>query len=131
MILPVTDDRETGPFFAAAREGRLAYAACEHCERGSHPPTPFCSYCGEPRTAWRDASGKGTLHSFTTVSHQVHPDYPVPYTLVLVSLDDNPDVQLVGRIDGDAGLRVGQPMEIWFDRIADDVVLPQWRPAAA
>lgn len=131
MILPVTDDRDTGPFFAAAREGRLVYAACEHCGRGSHPPAPFCSHCREPRSAWREASGRGTLHSFTTVTHQVHPDYPAPYTLVLVSLDDNRDIQLVGRIDGDAALRIGQPMEVWFERLAEDVTLPQWRSVAA
>jgi uncharacterized OB-fold protein len=130
MILPFTEDRDTGPFFAAAREGRLVYAACEHCGRGSHPPTPFCGYCREPRSLWREASGRGTLHSFTIVSHQIHPDYPAPHALVLVTLDDNQDIRLVGRIDGEPALEIGQAMEVWFDRIADDVVLPQWRPVA-
>jgi uncharacterized protein len=129
MILPVVDDRETGPFFAAAREKRLVYAACEHCGRGSHPPTPFCSYCHEPRSEWRNSSGRGTLHSFTTVTHAVHRDYPVPYTLLLVSLDDNPDIQLMGRIDGAASVAVGDAMELMFDEGPDGVVLPNWRPA--
>lgn len=131
MILPVVDDRDTGPFFAAAREGRLVYAACEHCGRGSHPPAPFCSHCREPRSAWPQASGRGTLHSFTTVAHQIHPDYPTPYQLVLVQLDDNVDIQLVGRVPGDDPLTVGQPMDVWFEQIGEEDVLPNWRPAAA
>ena len=125
------EDRDTGPFFATAREGRLVYAACGHCGRASHPPTPFCSHCRRPRSEWREASGRGILHSFTVVAHQIHPDYPTPYTIVLVTLADSADVRLVGRIDGDPPLVIGQPMELWFETLADDVVLPQWRPAAA
>lgn len=133
MILPVIEDRDTGPFFAAAAaaEGRLVYAACGNCGRGSHPPSPFCSYCRKPRSEWREASGRGTLQSFTIVTHQIHPDYPTPYTVVLVTLDDSADVQLVGRIAGEPALEIGQPMEVWFDRLTEDSVLPQWRPIAS
>jgi uncharacterized OB-fold protein len=131
MILPVVNDRDTGPFFAGAAEGRLLFAACEHCGRGSHPPSPYCSYCRRLRSEWRESAGRGTLHSLVVVTHQVHPDYPVPYTVVLVTLDDNDDVRLLGRIDGEPDLAIGQPMEVWFDTLADDVALPQWRPVGA
>jgi uncharacterized OB-fold protein len=129
-MLPVTDDRDTGPFFAAAAEGRLIYAACEDCNHGIHPPTPYCPHCGGARIAWRAASGTGTLHAFTTVMHQVHPDYPAPYTVVLVTLDDTPDVRLAGRLDGGPALSLGQAMQVWFETVADGVVLAQWRPAS-
>ena len=129
MILPVIEDRDTGPFFAASAEERLVFAECEHCGRGSHPPMPFCAHCHQPRTAWRDASGRGTLHAFTVVTHGAHPDFPVPYTLVLVTLDDNPDVRMIGSMAGAQALDIGQAMTVWFDRRSDDVVLPQWRPA--
>lgn len=128
MILPVTDDRETGPFFAAAAEGRLSVKACHACGRGIHPPVPHCPYCGSADTGWRDVAGRGTLHAWTTVVHQVHPDFPAPYTIIVVELDDMAGIRLVGRLEGQPELSMGQPMQVSFDRIAEDVVLPNWRP---
>ena len=63
------------------------------------------------------------------VEHQVHPAFPAPYTVVLVELDDHPEARLVGQLAGQPALAVGQPMEVWFERLSDDAVLPQWRPA--
>jgi uncharacterized OB-fold protein len=128
-MLPVTDDRDTGPFFAAAREGRLAYAACAQCNRAVHPPMPYCPHCGGDRIGWRTASGRGTLHGFTVVEHQVHPAFPAPSTVVLVALEETPDVRLVGQMSGTPTLQIGEPMEVWFEAKGEDVVLPQWRPA--
>ena len=126
-MLPVTDDRDTGPFFEAARECRLAYAACDQCRRAIHPPMPWCPHCGG-RIGWRTASGRATLYGFTLVEHQIHPAFPTPYTVVLVELADSQDVRLVGHLAGKHELRIGQPMEVWFEDKGDGVVLPQWRP---
>src|SRR5882757_9202218 len=103
-MIPNTQDHDTAGFFAAAAEGRLVYRACGDCGRGLHPPTAHCPFCGGWNTGWRDAKGTGTLHSWTTVHQSVHPAYPAPYTLVLVALDDTPDVRLMGRIDGEPEL---------------------------
>ena len=63
------------------------------------------------------------------VEHQVHPAFPAPYTVVLVELDDHPEARLSASCPASPELAVGQPMEVWFERLSDDVVLPQWRPA--
>lgn len=128
-ILPVDFDRDTSPFFQAAKEGRLVYHACNACDRASHPPTRFCDACGGSDSAWREASGQGTLYSWTTVTHQVHPAYPAPYTVVLVALNEAPNVRLVGTLPGAADLAAGQPMSVWFDPVGEGIVLPQWAPA--
>ena len=60
-------------------------------------------------------SGRGRLYSWTTVEHQVHPAYPVPYTIVLVELDDEPGVRLIGYLPGAPELTEGQPMQVWFE----------------
>ena len=126
-IEPVDFDRDTGPFFHAAREGRLIYRFCRACQRGFHVPAQYCNHCGSPDTEWRDASGDGVLYSWTTVPKEVHPAYPAPYTIVVVSLAEAPDVRLVGSIAGEPRLSAGQPMTVWFQEVADGVVLPQWR----
>jgi len=127
-MLPYTRDHDTRGFFEAAREGRLVFRACRACGKGLHPPTTFCPYCGSGDTAWREARGTGTLHAWTTVTHTIHPGHPAPYTVVLVQLDDCAEVRLVGRLDGAPELRAGMAMEVWFETVADGVVLPQWRP---
>ena len=128
-MLPIIDDRDTGPFFAAALMHRLVYAACPSCDRAVHPPVPYCPYCNKgEEIVWRDASGRGTLYAFSIVEHQVHPAFATPYTLVLVALDDAPDVRLMGTLPGAPILYIGQTMEIWFEDKGDCVCLPQWKP---
>ncbi|MFA7586425.1 MAG: OB-fold domain-containing protein [Novosphingobium sp.] len=128
-ILPVDFDRDTGPFFTAARDHRLVYRHCRDCGRGIHIPSQTCKHCGSLETEWREASGRGQLFSWTVTRNPTHPAYPVPYTIVVVSLEEAPDVRLIGRIDGAAELEAGQPMQVWFDDVGEGVVLPQWRPA--
>src|SRR5256885_2498717 len=96
-MVPNVADRDTAGFFQAAAEGRLVFRACNGCGRGLHPPTAHCPHCGGWNTVWRDPLGPGTLHSWTEVHQSVHPGYAAPYTLVLGTLDDSPDVRLIGR----------------------------------
>jgi len=127
-LTPNILDRDTRGFFEAAAQGRLVFRACNTCARALHPPTVHCPYCGGWDTEWRGAKGTGTLYSWTTVVHRTHPDFSTPYTIVLVELDDAHDVRLVGRIGGHVKLAAGRPMEVWFEKLPNGGVLPQWRP---
>ena len=127
--VPVTDDLDTGGFFDAAARGELAIKMCDGCGAVLHLPVAYCYRCGSWDTSWHVVSGRGSVYASTVVAHQVHPAYPVPYTLVLVELGDHPQARLVGQLPGRHDLAIGQAMEVWFDQVADDVVLPQWRPA--
>ncbi len=60
--------------------------------------------------------------------HQVNPAYPVPYTIVVIALDDAPDVRLIGSLKGAVPLKAGQPMQVFFDETSSSTGLPQWRP---
>jgi hypothetical protein len=70
----------------------------------------------------------GHLYSWTVAEHQVHPGFPVPYTVVLVELDEVPGVRLVGHLPGARDLAMGMPMQATFDTIRDGVVVPMWEP---
>ena len=60
----------------------------------------------------------------------------VPYAVVLVSLDDAPELRVVGNMPGVPieDIRIGMAVEaIWEERHADDgavILLPQWQPAS-
>jgi uncharacterized OB-fold protein len=129
MLLPVDDDKDTGGFFQAAARGELVVRVCDQCETILHVPRAYCRACGSWDGSWRAVAGSGTLHSWTVADHQVHPAYPVPYTIVLVDLDDAPGVRLLGHVPGSPDLRAGMAMRVRFDELADGVVLPNWEPA--
>jgi hypothetical protein len=63
------------------------------------------------------------------VTHQIHPHFPVPYTILLVELDELPSIRFVGSLQGDPDLYENQPMEVWFETLDDGTTLPQWRAA--
>jgi uncharacterized OB-fold protein len=128
-LLPVTDDHDTGGFFAAAERGELVVRQCDDCDTVLHLPVAYCHQCGSWNGSWRTVAGTARLVSWTSAEHQVHPAYPVPYTIVLVELDDRPGVRFVGYLAGAPQLTDGQPMRVWFERLDDGVVLPQWEPA--
>ncbi len=125
---PTTVD--TGGFFEAAARGELAHPDVQRLRRrAARAASPTATAAAAGTAAGRPSPAPARLYSWTVVAHQVHPAFPVPYTVVLVELDDHPEARLVGQLPGRPELVAGQPMEVWFEPLSDDVVLPQWRPA--
>jgi uncharacterized OB-fold protein len=80
------------------------------------PVTPLCAECRSFDFEWAPCSGKGIVYSYTVVQHQTHPAFPVPYTIVLVGLEEGP--RLVAQLRGGAGGRVSIGAEVhveWED----------------
>ena len=127
-ILPVDDDHDTGGFWDAAKRGQLVVRRCDGCGAVIHVPVAYCYACGSWEGSWTPVAGTGRVVSWTTAEHQVHPAYPVPYTIVLVELDDHPGVRFVGHLPGAPQLTDGQPMRVWFEQLDGGAMLPQWAP---
>jgi uncharacterized OB-fold protein len=52
----------------------------------------------------------------------------VPYAAVVVELDEGPRLTTwVTGISPDE-LRIGMPVELWFDTVTDEVTLPKFKP---
>ena len=132
-LVPVTDDHDTGEFFAAAARGELVVRRCRDCGAALHVPRMYCRHCRSWNGDWRTIDGAATLYSWTVVTHQVHPAYPTPYTVVIVALDADPDLHFAGRLDDAPDLHAGMPMQLWFEKLGDDeqdrpITVPNWRP---
>jgi uncharacterized OB-fold protein len=129
-LVPTTDDLDTGEFFAAAGRGELVVRRCRDCVTALHVPRMYCRHCRSWNGDWQVIDGAATLYSWTVVTHQVHPAYPTPYTVVIVALDADPDLHFAGRLDGSPELRAGMPMDIWFETLDDqrNAIVPNWRP---
>ncbi len=127
-VLPRKNDRDTGGFFEAADRRELVYRACADCGAVSNPPRARCAACGGWNTAWKQASGKARLRTWSVVHQQVHPAFPAPYTIVVVELDDAPGIRYVGYMDGAHDLHDGQAMRVRFEPTEDGGALPLWIP---
>ena len=126
-LLPARDP-DTWGFFEAAARGELVVNACAACGAVLHLPRPYCHHCGSFAVQWRTVAGRGRLVSWTAVHQPFHPAFEVPYTVVLVELDDVPGARLLGALPGAPDLADGMEMEVRFEAVADGVVLPQWAP---
>ncbi len=128
MPLPVLSDPDTAGFWMAAQRGEVAVCACANCGAVLHLPRSYCHTCRSWIVEWKPVSPKASLVSWTVAEHQVHPAFPVPYTLVLVALNDAPEVRLAGYLEGRPALKSGLPMKAAFVRPADGVTLVNWIP---
>ncbi|HMC38825.1 MAG TPA: Zn-ribbon domain-containing OB-fold protein [Acidimicrobiales bacterium] len=127
--LPTIED-ENRPFWDAARDGRFLIARCQECGRAHHYPRPFCPFCWSENVEWEEASGRGTLYTYSTVYvNDMHPfSEQLPYVAAVVDLEEGPRV-MTTIVDCDpAELRVGQDVEVAYRQIAEELTVPVFRP---
>ena len=99
-LAPAVSDPDTGGFFAAAARGEVALRYCAGCGAVLHLPRAYCWHCGGWDTGYRAVPPRARVYSWTVVEHQVHPAYPVPYTVALVELAGEPAARLVTYLPG-------------------------------
>jgi uncharacterized OB-fold protein len=127
--LPVPDDVSKG-FWDAAARGQLALPRCSVCARFVLPPRAVCPECGttDPRFATAPVEGGGVVRSWTVMRDSFLPGFAddVPYLLVDVELDTQPDLRMIGRlVDGpDAPLHLGDRVTVTFDELGEGFAVP-------
>ena len=119
-------DQESQPYWDGAAEGKLRLQRCAACGKLRNYPQLVCTDCYSLDVEWVEASGDGTVHSWTVAHHAFLPAFrgDVPYTLVIVDLQEEP--RTMGRLDPSAQehLRIGLPVRIAFQRNAEGTPLP-------
>ena len=98
-----------------------------------HPPRPVCPRCHRRDVAWEQASGRGSIVSFT-VNHQPwFPGMQVPYVIALVELAEQEGLRLTTDLVGCApeDVRIGMAVRVTFRPVSDDVALPLFEPDPA
>jgi uncharacterized OB-fold protein len=124
---------EMAPFWAAARRRQLAVQRCSSCGTHRFPARDLCSRCLGREAEWVTVSGRGTLFSYAIMHQVYHPGFAdrVPYAVVVVELDCG--ARLVSNLQDTPldRLAIGMPVEVAFEELSADVVLPVFRPAAS
>lgn len=125
--LPVIDPG-TEPFWNAARAHRLSIPRCRSCGRHHFYPRELCPHCHSDDIEWCDASGRGTVYSYTIARRPAGPAFApdVPYVLALITLDE--DVRMLTNIvtDDVEAVRIGSRVEVRFDDVTTEVTLPKF-----
>ena len=108
--------------------GKLPIQRCAGCGKLRHPPRPMCDACRSMLWDHIEASGRGTLHSFTVIHHPQFPGYEYPIVIALVDLEEGERMlsQLVD-CERDA-VRIGMPLVARIHEDPDGFKLPVFRP---
>lgn len=124
--VPVPDEA-SAPFFEGAARGELVLQHCGSCGAFMWPVRTRCVECFSNEVEWAPASGRAELYSFVVV-HQRYPGFEEPYVLATVQTSEG--VRFNTSIaDADADeLEIGMPLEVVFERVSDDVVVPKFKP---
>jgi uncharacterized OB-fold protein len=120
-------------FWSATAEGHLVLARCDACGVIIWYPRAMCPDCGTTSVSWVEASGFGTVYSFTIVHRGGAGPYRdvVPYVIAYVELLEGPRV-LTNIVDCEPELvRIGQPVQVVFSDTGEGSALYRFRPAAS
>lgn len=120
------------PYWDAAREHRLVLQYCNSCARHIHYPRIACPHCGSEELGWREASGRGTIYSYTVVEANAPSAFieDIPYVVAVIRLEEG--VQMLSNVvDCDPyTLRCDQPVEVKFTALNDRFTLPCFMPVS-
>jgi uncharacterized OB-fold protein len=124
----------TQPFWEATGQHRFLLQHCNVCATNIFYPRASCPSCGSTDLAWQDASGRGTVHTFTIPRRPTHRAFAgaPPIVLAIVELAEGPRVT-TNLVDCEpADVSVGMAVELTWDETGDDgIALPLFRPAGA
>lgn len=120
------------PFWNACKEHRLTLQKCGNCGQHTFFPAYVCPHCFADALQWVPASGKGTVYSTTVVERGAGPAFEEesPFTVALIELDEGP-IMMSNIVGAEPyATRIGDRVEVDFRQVAEDTVLPVFRPAA-
>jgi uncharacterized OB-fold protein len=123
----------TRPFWEAARRGALELQRCQSCGHFQHPPYATCVECVSTDLKFEPVRGYGAIYAYTIMYHTGDKRFAaaVPYASIIVELDDAPGALLVGNLLNAeyTEAKVGRRVEVVFERLNDQITLPQFRLA--
>ena len=119
----------TGPFWEAAKRGKLLLQYDPVVKRYQFYPRPVSVYTGRAGLEWREASGRGTLYSFTE-THVAPPGFEdlAPYMIGVVELEEG--VRLLTPLQNltVADATLGMEMRLCWQKLSDEITYFAFEP---
>ncbi len=125
---------EIKTFWDGTAQGKLLLPRCTQCSGIIWYPRPWCPSCASTQVEWIEATGRGTIYSYTVNRRGVadmaaYRDAGV-YVLAYVELEEGPRM-MTNIVDCDPdSVRIGQQVELVFHDTGQGTALPRFRPAS-
>jgi hypothetical protein len=122
-VLPV-QDAVSAPWFEAAAQGKLLLQRDPVTGKPQFYPRGHVLGAPEREPEWFQASGRGTLHTFTVVKRSLHKQFAVPFTIAIVDLEEG--VRMTSWIVDvpEDQLRCDMPLKVVFREIHPGLTMP-------
>lgn len=124
-LLPEHLDADTAPFWAAARQRRLAYQVCDACSAVVFFPRAHCPGCLSRQLSWHDSAGRGVIYTFSVIRSSRDPRFAgrVPYCVAWIDLDEG--FRMMSNVVGAdvSSIRIGQRVSVRW-ATSGEAVLP-------
>ena len=106
---------------------------CGGCAHVFYYPRTNCPACLSQDLSWVEASGRGTIYSYTVCRRPQSPEFAddVPYVLAAITLDEGPRVSTLLVEQDPDNVPIGAPVEVvWDDEVSPELVLTHTRDDA-
>lgn len=122
-VLPV-QDAISAPWFEAAAQGKLLLQRDPITGKPQFYPRGHVLGAPEREPVWFQASGRGTLHTYTVVKRSLHKQFAVPFTVAIVDLEEG--VRMTSWIVDvpEDQLRCDMPLKVVFREIHPGLTMP-------
>lgn len=124
--VPDLNDPVTGPYWEAAQRGELVVQRCAQCGTPRWYPSPVCRQCWSFDYDWHQVPPTGTLYTWVRVHQPFAKGFEpeLPYVVAIVEVEGGVRIVAQARYPGDRDPVLGEKVSIYFDAVAEDVLLP-------
>ena len=123
-------DPDSQPYWDGAKEGRLMIQRCKATGQAFLYSRQLVPGVVDSEVEWIEASGRGTIYSYTIARRPAGQPFAddVPYVIVSVELEEGARVMSnLVTADPDS-VAIGQAVEVVFDAVSGDLTIPKFRP---
>jgi acetyl-CoA acetyltransferase/uncharacterized OB-fold protein len=116
-------------FWTSGADGTLRFARCSACRAWVHPGQVRCPVCRDATTVPEPVAGTGTVVALTVNVQHWLPEFPPPYVIAVVEMDEDPTLRLTTNIVDcpPEAAHIGQRVAVGFDH-QEDVWVPVFHP---
>ena len=123
---------ESAPFWQGCQDHKLLLQYCPVCGTHQFYPRVICANCMSEQLEWREASGRGTVETYTVVTRAVSEAYAAdaPYVIALITLEEGP--RMMSNVIGCdvESVKCGFAVEVVFERWSAEITMPKFRPVS-
>ena len=118
------------PFWDAAREGKLLIQRSRKTGKAVFYPRAISPFGPDDELEWFEASGRGTVYTYTVARRPTAPQWANEPPLVIAIVELEEGARMTTNItDCDpANVRIGMPVTAVFDAVTPETTLVKFRP---